>query len=89
MSLIVSQVKWCTQGLFQAGLDCEIELIDVVMMFFLSVGMSLLLAGTSFWIKKKRMVKLTLVFSRPMGNVVKTEYFCLAVVWNLLIKGHQ
>lgn len=53
MPLIVSQVKWCTQGLFQAGLDCEIELIDVVMMFFLSVGMSLLLAGTSFWIKKK------------------------------------
>ena len=53
MPLIVSQVKWCTQGLFQEGLDCEIELIDVVMMFFLSVGMSLLLAGTSFWIKKK------------------------------------
>lgn len=70
MPLIVSQVKWCIQGLFQVGLDCEIELIDVVMMFFLSVGMSLLL-------------------SRPMGNVVKTEYFCLAVVWNLLIKGHQ
>lgn len=53
MPLIVSQVKWCIQGLLQAGLDCEIELIDVVMMFFLSVGMSLLLAGTSFWIKKK------------------------------------
>lgn len=53
MPLIVSQVKWYIQGLFQAGLDCEIELIDVVMMFFLSVGMSLLLAGTSFWIKKK------------------------------------
>lgn len=54
MPLIVSQVKWCIQGLFQAGLDCEIELIGVVMMFFLSVGMSLLLAGTSFWIKKKK-----------------------------------
>ena len=53
MPLIVSQVKWCIQGLFQVGLDCEIELIDVVMMFFLSVGMSSLLAGTSFWIKKK------------------------------------